>query len=204
MVRYRRAYVPPSVEFGCLAQEKKEDIGCQTGVVWIVMNAATIEVRAFQPEDAGEVNRIALAAWDEYRNLFSDWPRTRSFFAASASRAAEMDLLIATAASRIVGLVGYVAPGRKREDFFPADWALMRLLSVDPAERGQGIGRRLSEECIARARRERASIIGLHTSPALTIALPMYLRLGFVHYRDIPDRNGLPYATYALQLDSNP
>jgi hypothetical protein len=87
-----------------------------------------------------EVSRIVLAAWDQYRNVFSDWPRTEWFFAGSANRSAEMDLLVATAANRILGLVGY-------------------------------------------------------------IALPMYLRLGFVHCRDIPDRNGLPYAIYALKLD---
>lgn len=28
----------------------------------------------------------------------------------------------------------------------------------------------------------------------------LYPRLGFVHYKDIPDRNGPPYAVYTLTL----
>jgi ribosomal protein S18 acetylase RimI-like enzyme len=58
----------------------------------------------------------------------------------------------------------------------------------------------LSEACIERARRDGAKVVGLHTSPVMTVALAMYLRLGFVHHRDIPDRNGLPYAVYTLTL----
>jgi hypothetical protein len=58
-----------------------------------------------------------------------------------------------------------------------------------------------SEVC-SRARRDGAQTIGLHTSPVMSIALPMYLRMGFVHFRDIPNRNGLPYAVYTLSLST--
>jgi hypothetical protein len=30
----------------------------------------------------------------------------------------------------------------------------------------------------------------------------MYRRLGFTHYRDIPERHGVPYAVYTLPLQS--
>ena len=67
---------------------------------------------------------------------------------------------------------------------------------VDPDARGLGAGRALTEACVARARRDRAPEIALHTSPIMTVALPMYLRMGFVRVRDAPPLFGVPYAIY--------
>jgi GNAT superfamily N-acetyltransferase len=160
----------------------------------------TVLIREFQSADATAVNRVALTAWDQYRTLFSNWARSEAIFANAASLAGTGQLLVAEMQGSIVGCVLYVSPGRQREDIYDSTWSIIRMLSVDPVARGQGIGRQLSEACIERARREGAKVVGLHTSPVMTVALPLYLRLGFVHYRDIPDRNGLPYAVYTLAL----
>jgi len=160
----------------------------------------TALIREFRPDDTAAVNRVALAAWDQYRGLFSNWARSEAIFANAASLSSKAELLVAEKAGSIVGCVVYVSPGREREDIYDFSWSIIRALSVDPGARGQGIGRQLSEACIERARRDGAKFIALHTSPVMTVALPMYLRLGFVHYRDIPDRNGLPYAVYTLAL----
>jgi ribosomal protein S18 acetylase RimI-like enzyme len=160
----------------------------------------TVLIREFRSDDAAAVNRVALAAWDQYRGLFSNWARSEAIFANAASLADKAELLVAEKNGSIVGCVVYVSPGREREDIYDSSWSIIRALSVDPGARGQGIGRRLSEACIDRARRDGAKVVGLHTSPVMTVALSLYLRLGFVHYRDIPDRNGLPYAVYTLAL----
>jgi GNAT superfamily N-acetyltransferase len=160
----------------------------------------TTLIREFRSDDATAVNRVALAAWDQYRGVFSNWARSEAIFANAASFAASAEILIAEEEGSIVGCVVYVAPGRDREPIFEPTWSIIRMLSVGPAARGHGIGRQLSEACIDRARLNGAKVVGLHTSPVMTVALPMYLRLGFVHYRDIPDRNGLAYAVYTLAL----
>jgi GNAT superfamily N-acetyltransferase len=160
----------------------------------------TVRIREFRADDAAAVNRVALAAWYQYRTLFLDWARSEAIFANVASLADKAELLIAEKEGSIVGCVLYVSPGREREDIYDSTWSIIRALSVHPGARGEGIGRQLSEACIERARRDGAKVVGLHTSPVMTVALPMYLRLGFVHYRDIPDRNGLPYAVYTLAL----
>jgi hypothetical protein len=41
----------------------------------------------------------------------------------------------------IVGCVIYVGPGREREGTYDSTWSIVRMLSVDPAARGEGIGR---------------------------------------------------------------
>ena len=74
------------------------------------------------------------------------------------------------------------------------------MLVVDPAFRGKGLGRALSMECIARAKRDRSPIIALHTSAIMTVALPMYLRMGFVKAYDAPPIFGVAYAVYTRAL----
>jgi ribosomal protein S18 acetylase RimI-like enzyme len=159
-----------------------------------------VRIRAFRPEDAATVNRIAVAAWAQYREVFTDWPHTGPNFAATAGFAAELDLLIAEDDAAIRGFVGYVGPRRPRERIFKRGWCVIRMLSVDPPARGRGIGRRLTEECIDRARRDGAPVIALHTSVVMQAALALYKSLGFAHHRDIVDRHGIPYALYTLAL----
>jgi ribosomal protein S18 acetylase RimI-like enzyme len=74
------------------------------------------------------------------------------------------------------------------------------MLVVDPRARGKGIGRSLTEACIERARRDGASAISLHTSPAMEAALALYLKMGFELERPVPDRFGVPYGVYLLRL----
>ncbi|WP_338821991.1 GNAT family N-acetyltransferase [Bradyrhizobium septentrionale] len=71
---------------------------------------------------------------------------------------------------------------------------------IDPAFRGKGLGRALSTECVARAKRDGAPAIALHTSPIMTVALPMYLRMGFLKAHDVPPIFGVPYAVYTKAL----
>ena len=159
-----------------------------------------IVIRAFSASDGDAVNRIALAAWDEYRTVFENWSRMEDFFKSAATLAADADLLVAESEGELLGWVGYVGPGRKRDSIFPADWAVIRMLSVDPRARGHGLGRRLSEECVTRAQREGVPTIGLHTSPVMKVALPLYLRMGFVLHTDLGIRSGVPYAVYARRV----
>ena len=54
--------------------------------------------------------------------------------------------------------------------------------------------------CIDRARRDASLMIALQTTPIMSVALPMYLRMGFVKLREAPDIYGVPYAVYAKSL----
>lgn len=106
-----------------------------------------------------------------------------------ASLADYAELIVAEDDNRLVGAVGYVAPATPpRADFFDFDWAIVRMLVVDPDSRGKGIARKLTDECVARARRDHAPVIALHTSPTMEVALRMYLKMGFKFARSLPDR----------------
>jgi ribosomal protein S18 acetylase RimI-like enzyme len=111
------------------------------------------------------------------------------------------ELIVAEDEGQILGAVAYCPPGSTpRADFFDPQWSIVRMLVVAPSGRGRGIGRRLTNECIYRSRRDEASAISLHTSPVMEVALNMYLRMGFNRRRRVPDRFGVPYGVYTLQL----
>lgn len=56
----------------------------------------------------------------------------------------------------------------------------MRLLAVNPAMRGHGIGTALTRECVQRAQLAGAPALGLHTADMMQTAMQMYERMGFV------------------------
>ena len=58
-------------------------------------------------------------------------------------------------------------------------WRL-RLLAVASSARGMGVGTALVEECVRRARAMGATVLGLHTSRSMQVAVGMYERMGFV------------------------
>ena len=158
-------------------------------------------IRDFTPEDAGAVNAVALAAFEQYRGVYSDWEALARGVGSMAALSDCAEIVVAENEKRLIGAVAYCPPrSSPRADFFEPEWPIIRMLVVDPSARGNGVGRALTEECIRRARRDGASLIGLHTSPAMEVALGMYLRMGFRLVRDVPDRFGVPYAVYALNL----
>jgi ribosomal protein S18 acetylase RimI-like enzyme len=74
------------------------------------------------------------------------------------------------------------------------------MLVVEPAFRGRGIGRALTEACVGRARRDGAPVVALHTTPIMTVALPMYRRMGFEPESEAPPIHGVPYGVYVKRL----
>lgn len=155
-------------------------------------------IRAATAKDAVEIDCLALAAFAQYSDLYDDWPA----FSRNIGRMSQLDaeLVVADEGGRIGGAVGYVAPGKPRADFFEPGWAVIRMLSVDPAARGAGLGRRLTEACVARARRDGALVIALHTSPIQEVARAMYVRMGFEERYPTPPIYGVPYAVYLKTL----
>lgn len=158
-------------------------------------------IRPFGHTDAAAVNAVALAAFAQYDGVYSDWETLMRGVGAMAALAEHSDVLVADIDGAVAGAVAYFGPGTTpRADFFEPEWPIIRMLVVDPAARGRGVGRRLTEACIDRARRDGARLIALHTSPAMEVALAMYLGMGFVLERHVPDRFGVPYGIYVLRL----
>jgi putative acetyltransferase len=93
-------------------------------------------------------------------------------------------VFIAESDGVVVGTAALVPHG-------PGEVELLKV-TVAEAARGGGLGRRLVEVCIARARDMGAHTMILVSSSRLQPALRLYERMGFTH-RPLP--SSLPYAT---------
>jgi GNAT superfamily N-acetyltransferase len=147
-----------------------------------------IAVRVATADDVEPARAVLAASYSEYEKAFppENWDRYLADIIDLEGRAAASDLLVAGRDERVVGCVSYFPPGAKASypsdsfsEHWPSDWAAFRLLAVDPAARGGGVGRILTDACIDRARSQSAPAIGLHTTEPMAVARAMYERMGF-------------------------
>jgi GNAT superfamily N-acetyltransferase len=157
-------------------------------------------LRDFQVADAHKVNQLALAAFEEFSSQYSDWPALASILGRMSALAEHGEIVVAEFAGSILGAVAYIPPHRPKAPYFDKAWPIIRSLVVDPTRRRTGVGRALTAECIRRARRDGSPVIALHTSPIMTVALPMYLRMGFEWHHEALPIYGVPYAVYLKHL----
>ena len=163
------------------------------------MSAIKFIIKDFKPSDAVQVNKVAVEAFQQFKENYSKWDEFIRGVGQMSSLSSTAEVIVAELKGKIVGAVGYVGPNVPKS-IFPLDIPCIRMLVVDPQARGLGIGRALTQECINRAERDRAPRIGLHTSPIMDVALPLYLRMGFVKEKNIDPIRGVPYALYYKSL----
>ena len=159
-----------------------------------------IRIRDYEGSDADNLNRTAVAAFGQFRDHYNDWPAMLAGLSKTSALSTTGEIIIAELQDKFAGAVAYFGPDRPKAPFFDQSWPIIRMLVVDPAFRGKGIGQALTNECIARAKRDGAPLIALHTSPIMTVALPMYLKMGFVKAYDAPPIFGVAYAVYTKAL----
>jgi ribosomal protein S18 acetylase RimI-like enzyme len=159
-----------------------------------------MRIRDFREVDADRVNEVALSAFAQFSLLYDDWPAMAAGISNMAALAQRGELIVAEHDGTIVGAVAYIPPDAIKAAYFDPGWPIIRMLVVDPDARGLGAGRALTDACIERARRDGSPVVALHTSPIMTVALPLYLRMGFRKLRDAPPIHGVDYAVYLKQL----
>ena len=120
-----------------------------------------------------------------------------------AARADRAELLVVRDDDgRVVGSVALVLAGDFGEVTESDDEAAFRMLVVDPAVQGRGIGELLVTTCLERARAAGRRRVVLSTDRRITTAQRLYERLGFrrLPERDWSPRPGIDLVVYALEL----
>jgi ribosomal protein S18 acetylase RimI-like enzyme len=122
-----------------------------------------------------------------------------------AGRAAAVPVLVAVDGDgNVLGGVAYVpGPGTPLSEAEREGEAGIRMLAVDPAATGRGVGRALTEACITRARADGRTGMTLYTLPTMQVAHRLYESLGF---RRDPERDweylpGEWIWSYAIRFD---
>ncbi|MEX2552729.1 MAG: GNAT family N-acetyltransferase [Actinomycetota bacterium] len=163
-----------------------------------------LHIRDGRSEDLKEVDALMLRAYREFESSVS--PEFAGSFLEDArqvhSRLDETDLIVAERNARLIGVVTLYTDGAKYGPGWPADWSAIRLLGVDPEERGKGIGKALVTECLERARKQGVGRVGLHTTPFMQAAQRMYESMGFRHEPSIDFEYGpdFPVKGYLIDL----
>lgn len=114
-------------------------------------------IRNATENDAVAINNLCVAAYEEFREVIGseNWLRLREILECASALTKEGELIVAVDETpNVIGLVLYVPPAFTTNGSIRA--ASIRTLSVSPAHRGEGVGRRLTQECIARAYRDDA------------------------------------------------
>ena len=170
-----------------------------------------VHIRDARPSDRSAIEAVTLAAYQQYAALMpAYWKGYRQNILATLAATQSAEQIVAERAAIIVGTVllyprgvaidipaGAPVPLTSRE---------VRLLAVEPAARGQGIGAALMHECSRRAHASGARVLTLHTADIMHAATRLYERLGFQRVVEL-DFQPVPGATlkgYRLSLEERP
>lgn len=154
------------------------------------------------PAGPADFDRIRELTVGVYRDEGYASPRYLVELADVEGRAARAQLLVARREGRVVGSVALVLDGDFGEVTTDDTEAAFRMLVVDPAARGAGVGELLVTTCLDRARAAGKAAMVLSTDPRMTAAHRLYERLGF---RRLPERDwsplpGVDLRVYAREL----
>ena len=163
-----------------------------------------LAVQEAEPQDLPEVEALVKLAYAEFRDLF---PETAwSAWMDNITNVVHSEtglILIAVESGKIVGVVKfYPDAAASRFGQWPSGAAALRILAVHPARRGRGLGRRLLQECLNRARSLKIPAIFLYTGVFMQAARRLYDSFGFQRAPEY-DKDPGPIA-YRLDLAPQP
>ncbi|MGH9299195.1 MAG: GNAT family N-acetyltransferase, partial [Acidimicrobiales bacterium] len=160
-----------------------------------------VQIRPVRPSEYEVVGRLVVAAYaalagtplsDEYAAELAD----------VAHRAVEAEVFVAED-SVLLGCATLVPDASSPwAELLKDGEAGLRMLAVDPAAQGRGVGRALLQACIERARELGRSALFLHSTPWMPAAHRLYERAGFLREqgRDWTPVPEVPLLAYRLDL----
>ena len=167
-----------------------------------------IVVRNADPSEFKETGKLMVRAYSQLEGFPT--PAEQPGYYAMLANIGELttrpgtELLVAVSPdNRIAGGVVYFNDmqyyGSGGTATLEKDAAGFRLLAVDPAARGQGIGRLLTTACIQKAKDARHQQLIIHSTKAMQTAWGMYERLGFTRSEDLDFMQG-PLPVFGFRL----
>lgn len=155
------------------------------------------EIRPVRPEEYETLGALTEAAYRTIPEDVIDEAGYDEELRDVAGRVAAAEVLVAVDPDgTVLGGVTYVpGPDSAMAEFTDADAAGIRMLAVDAAARGRGVGRALTVACLHRAIKDGRRRIVLHATVANAVAQGMYERMGF---RRAPSRDWTPIPTVEL------
>jgi ribosomal protein S18 acetylase RimI-like enzyme len=164
-----------------------------------------MEIRPARADEYKEAGRITALAYQEFvRPNDKDWEEYVAELADVEGRADRTEVLVAVEEGRILGCVTLELDQTVGDDDeeLPPDVSCIRMLGVDPAARGLGIGRALVEACLVRSREAGKRVVTLRTTDRMKVAQSLYASMRFERdeARDMVYENRLRLLAYRLPI----
>ncbi len=160
-------------------------------------------IRPATPDEYGAIGELAVRVYlaERYIRADSHYP---AVLRDVASRAEKAELVVAVDGDgRVLGTVTYArGDSPYAETTEGPDEAAFRMLVVDPAARGRGVGAALVGWCVERARADGVRVLRLSTQPEMAAAGRLYQRFGFTRtpHKDWVPEPHVRLLTYAMEL----
>ena len=163
-----------------------------------------LQYRIASHADIDALMALGLAAYSDYATQLTpdNWQTMKSNLEAKDKMTALLDMatcFVAESDGCIVGMA-FLVPSGNPSHIYPSDWSYIRMIGVYADFRGLGIGKKLTQQCIALATQSGERIIALHTSEIMHAARATYEQLGFTIVRELPLYLGIRYWLYSLEL----
>lgn len=146
-----------------------------------------IEIRLATTAELPRVGDLCVAAYAPFAQ-----PGEAGYVAVlrdAAGRAAAAELLVAVDDREVLGTVTFVPDGGPLGEIARPDEAEFRMLAVDPAAQGRGVGMALMRWVVDEARRRGKRGLVCSSLAEMRAAHRIYERLGF---RRVPERDWSP------------
>jgi GNAT superfamily N-acetyltransferase len=157
-------------------------------------------VRPARPQEYAEIGRLLVAAYGPSGMAPEEpyWESLRD----TVARTRDAEVWVAEVGGRLAGTVTWAGHGSGQREIAAEGEAEFRMLAVDPARQGEGIGGALVDAVVRRARDDGYTAVVMSSSTWMTTAHRMYEQVGF---RRLPERDwtpvpGIDLVAYGLRL----
>ena len=166
----------------------------------VVRSAQSVSVQPARPEDFERIAALTVGVYVRGGLASEAYAPELADVAGRASRS-EL-LVVRDDGDDVVGAVALVLDGDFGNVTESDEEAAFRMLVVDPAVQGRGVGELLVTACLDRARAAGKRRMVISTDPRMTAAHRLYERLGFTRLpeRDWAPEPGIDLLVYALDL----
>lgn len=155
-------------------------------------------------EDVAQMQALALSSWTRFEPLLTE-ANWQLLYNNLSNPDTYMALLekgeswVCTVGDTLVGMAFWIPSGHP-DAIYQTDWSQIRFVTVHPAYGGKGVGRKLTEWCIERARQNNEQNIALHTSEMMENARHIYESMGFAIVKELEPRLGKRYWLYTKMI----
>lgn len=159
-----------------------------------------VRIRPAQPTDDAVLADITARAYLDGGHLPDDSDPYLDDLRDVAVRREQASVLVAEIDGTVVGSVTVAGPGSPLAEYGRPGEQEIRMLSVDPAAAGRGVGSALLQAALDHGRAAGADRIVLHTLDSMKAAHRLYERVGFVREPELDDEPvpGVLLRAYAM------